>query len=187
MASNEGAPLADAHGGDSMPPNYLEKWEERAEDLAFNDTVTKLTEDAQGTVALLLGLALACAVGAIYLGALAAQGSPGTLWSDANAVRLKYKVRARTAANQLRWSRWLILGAVLFLALGVYQIWFGEKKPDLPTAAQSVLVVRRSGSVACGVLQADGSGSLSLKPKKQGNTSTPLNDVVTLNSVAKCP
>lgn len=157
-----------------------------------NEDITKLTPYAQKWLIGLLVLALISAFAAIYLAALAAQGSPRFFSASRNprnnpeAYREYYLEEAQKAAKQLGLSRLLVIPATALLALAIGVTWFGTKpeKPETPSAT-SVLVTQRSGTVICGELVSE-AGGLSVKTKR-GSSLTVLDDVAAINVVERCP
>lgn len=152
--------------------------------LIKGDEIGKLTHAMQYLVAVVIFLALALAVAGIYLAAIASQGSPRLMWTDALSYRTFSKRQARDAVEQLRWSRRAVLGAVLLAACAILLIWFGPKAS--PTEIKA-MVIRKAGTVSCGTLVTDATGNLSLKPKQGNPQPIGLNDVGTLTIVSTCP
>jgi hypothetical protein len=144
------------------------------------DEIDKLSENTKLAVAILVGIALLLAFIAIYKAAKAAQGVTSEVTTVAE-FREKYEQAAKDAANNLNWSRRLVIPATLSLAVAVGVTWFGPAKDAEEKAA--VVVVAKGGAASCGNL-VDQGGSLSLETD---TGVTPIRDAVSVTPVDACP
>lgn len=145
------------------------------------DALSKLSTAFQIVLVAVFILALLVSVRAIYLAALASEGTPGLVPLDKKNFFGWYRQATNRAISYLQQSRRLALVAVALVVLGLLVTWFAPGPSDTGT---SILVVQKSGTVLCGILGRDPSGNLALTSK--GKTFT-LHDVVSINLVASCP
>lgn len=133
-----------------------------------------------------IGLAVACAVLAIYLAATAAQERPAKFRFTGQEVRRLHRERAADAAQDLNWSKFLTLSAVALLAIGIGITWYAT--PKEPTLTSSVLVVQTTAEATCGTLQPSQRGSVAIIPVGQKTPTTiAVSDIRLLTAIAKCP
>jgi hypothetical protein len=133
-----------------------------------------------------IGLAIACAVLAIYLAATAAQESPTRFRFTGQEVRRLHREKTQNAANALRASKFLTLTAVALLSVGIAITWYAT--PEEPASGSNVLVVKTSGETSCGVMQASQPGMVEIvQADQQAPTTIPISDIRFLSTIAKCP
>lgn len=140
-------------------------------------TISELDRSWEIVVGCLAAAALLLALRGILLAALAAQGSPSTIEATAAKLRRFYENEAFEAADLLRYSRVLVVVAVLFAGAAVGVTWFG---PEHAAAPQKKLVVT-DGGYLCGTLQLDGANAI------VGSARVPLSRVRSIVSVPDCP
>jgi hypothetical protein len=145
------------------------------------DALSKLSLVSQIALVIVFILALLASVIAIYLAALASEGTPGFVPLDEKNFNSWYRNSTNQAISQFRRSRQLALVSVILVVIGLGITWFG---PGQPATGTSILVVQKSGTVVCGTLTKDKAGNLLLTSNGQ---TIVLNDVVSLNVVPTCP
>jgi len=151
--------------------------------IAFVKTpsdVSVLAQSAQHLLFALLLIALVLDAIAIWLAALAAQGSPRKVWNNAADYKRWSRDEAGNAARNLKRSRRfaLITLVLLFLSAGV--LWSGQ-----PAGPSSALLVTESGSVVCGQPQVGAGNIVGLKPAGSA-TPVPLTSVTNITTVTTC-
>jgi hypothetical protein len=150
------------------------------------EDITRLTTLFQVLVAGSLLIALACAAIAIYLAALAAQGTPAELrWPIGSRLRTWERAEALKAKRRLKKSRWLTGAVVGILALAVGLTWFGDAQST--ETSSNVLLVRKLAPPVCGKLELSPSKALQVKPSD--HTAVPIEDadVSVIAIVDDCP
>ncbi len=90
-------------------------------------------------VGLLSLIALTLAIVAVFLGALAAEGTPRKMPASGPALEEWTQRRAKAAASQLTASRILILVGLVFLVLSVAVDWYGPAATQIPTKATTTV------------------------------------------------
>lgn len=144
------------------------------------DALSDLREGYDAAAGVFFATALLAALAAILLAALAAQGTPKRARAPGGAaVREWYRASAGRAATQLVTSRVAAVAAVLLLAAGIGITWYG---PTSPSSSAAVVVVTRSGAIACGDLRPSARSTLSV-----GTATFEVSDVVSVVPVAVCP
>ncbi len=146
------------------------------------DTLDKLSQVAKISFAAVFVLALLSSVGAIYLAALASEGTPKGVVREEEAFISWYRNATNRAIRNLKRSRMLALVAVMLLALALFITWFGTEQPSLGT---SILAMQKSGTVICGTLTKDKTGNLLLI--SAGSPPRVLNDIISFSIVSSCP
>ena len=146
------------------------------------DALSKLSPVFQFILVLAFVLTLAVSVRAIYLAALASEGSSGAVPLDKDNFIAWYTKSLIEALNQITQSRRMALLAVALLAIALGISWFA---PGQQAPGTSVLVVQKSGIVQCGTLQKDNNGNLVLT--RNGQQPELLKNVVSINIVSGCP
>ncbi len=130
-------------------------------------------------------LAALCALSAVVLAALAAQGSPRKSKGPLTGATYQSwsRQQAHEASNRLRYSRVLSVIAVVWLLLAAGIGWYA------PTASTSqVLVVGRDGTIACGKLSVPHGGVVKLETSNGGTSlEMPVIDISTVVPVSSCP
>jgi hypothetical protein len=134
-------------------------------------------------VAVVLGVALACAFVATYLAALAAQGIPHETYLDGTILRRESPRQAAKAARYLLYSRVLVIPATLLLVVGAGLTWLG---PRVPAPGPILLVVQRSGAILCGPMQTDQTGRVSLTLTGSGQTAISASDAASVQTISGC-
>jgi hypothetical protein len=150
------------------------------------DAVTDLTRSAEISVGILVALALLFALRGILLAALAAQGTPRLIRFSGERIRTAYRAEARLAMDLLKYSRVLTVLAVLVFATAVGLTWYGPTKKAEEPGGPKILVVRRSGAVACGLLKGGTNGGFIVEIRGQ-RIPVSVGDVVSLTAVSSCP
>jgi hypothetical protein len=145
------------------------------------DALNKLSTVFQFLLVAVFILALLASVKAIYLAALASEGTPELVPLDKENFLDWYQKATNQAISYFQRSRRLALAAVVLVVLGLFIVWFA---PGPPNMGASILVVQKSGKVLCGTLARDTLGNLTLTSNTQTIT---LQDVVSINVVSKCP
>lgn len=151
------------------------------------EDITKLADEYQVAVAMVLLMALAAAAGASAYAAFAAQGTPRDLrWPTGDKLRALERASAVLARERLKWSRILTFVAVGLLAAAVGLTWFGEAKPPESTEAH-LLVISPSADPECGSLARAAGGGLVLET--DASTQVPIDpaDVTSAVVVPSCP
>jgi hypothetical protein len=134
-------------------------------------------------VVVLIGLAVSAAVIAIYLAALAAQGEPESIDTTATSFKKWYTDRLNKAARNLTWSRYTTIVAVVALALAIGTAWLAPTERPSQTNA---IVVKADGAASCGQITTV-DGQLYLKFGDEDVVPLPLDSIVNVIPVAKCP
>jgi len=141
---------------------------------------------ARIALGLFVAIALIAAFIAMYQAALAAQGTIERVYNDPASIREAYRLGAERAGNRLQCSRWCAIVAVAALAIATGITWYTPvERAD--AGHPILLVVQRSGTVACGALGTDSTGTLVIKASHPSAPPVPLVDVVSLHPVATCP
>ncbi len=148
-------------------------------DLSGLDTGTGI---AVGVLSL---FAIGVAVVAIYLGALAAQGTPAVLWDSGPKLRDWSLSEASLASSRLRASRILIVVGLLFLLASIGVDWYGPGKP--PPASYVLAVSHKSGIVCGQVNSSDGTVAITPADKSQSVVRIKASDLISATVVQKCP
>jgi hypothetical protein len=138
----------------------------------------------QAQVAAWLILAAAgMAMVAVLLCALAAQGVP--IWRtdlDAWSYRSGMRYRAQTATEQLKWSRYLVLGVLLLLILAMGVTWLTAVSGASASKPVHAIVVT-DRDVECGVVS-NANGIMILDA---GHGATPIANAKQVTIIDKCP
>lgn len=146
------------------------------------DALDKLSQVAKISFAVVLVLALLSSISAIYLAALASEGTPKGVIREEEAFISWYRNATNRAIRNLKRSRVLALVAVMLLALALFITWFGTEQLSLGT---SILAIQKSGTVICGTLTKDKAGNLLLR--STGSPPRALNDIISFSIVSSCP
>jgi hypothetical protein len=146
--------------------------------------VSKLPDDLERLIAILLFISFGLAFTAIVLAALAAQGSPVKIVNDAEGVRDFVIGAVDRASDYLRISRLTSISAALVMAIAIGITWFTQLDP--PYAAPNALVIQESGTIICGALQRNDQGQVSVLPKEGGAPILDINAVL-VQIVPSCP
>ena len=147
------------------------------------EEISKLETWVQWVIGLGLGLAVALAVTGIVTAALAAQGTTVTIRGTQD-FWTSYANATENAASYLKASRWLVVSALIPLAIAVGFELFGPAKTSPGTA---VLAVPKAGAITCGELATDAAGALVLRPVGNGKEELPLTDVEDVTVIDSCP
>ena len=152
------------------------------------DDITKLATGWQIAVAVLLGLTFLLGAIAIYLAALAAQGTPKKLdWPTPNKLRKWERDEALKAQTNLRRSRGLTIAVAACSVLAIGCTWFGESAPTDPPSPASVLVVPAAGAPVCGQLAA-GPAGVSIRTSRDAPvTAIEAGQIAQVVPVSACP
>jgi hypothetical protein len=145
------------------------------------DALSKLSIVFQIVLVVVFLLALLVSVRAIYLATLASEGTPGPIPLDKKNFFEWYRQATNRAISYLQQSRRLALVAVALVVLGLFITWFAPSSSDTRI---NILVIQKSGTVLCGVLDKDSSGNLVLTSKGKPVT---LHDIVSIKVVTGCP
>lgn len=127
-------------------------------------------------------IAIALAIGAIYLGALAAQGTPTKHWTSGQELQEYSLSQGPKAARQLNASRWITLASVVFLISSIGTDLYG------PGAAPPLMIVSHQSGIACGTLIASGN-TIVIKPVDGSKPEVRISssDVQSATVVQRCP
>lgn len=145
------------------------------------DDVADLTPHTRAAVAVLLAVALASGVAAVFLASLAAQGGVKRLQlPTARRLREWSNERVGAIAWQLAASRLLSLLAVTSFALAVGFIWFGHR-----ATVATLRVTPTHGKPVCGELKSSRGGTITLKVTGRKKTYL-LTALRTIEAVRSC-
>jgi hypothetical protein len=147
------------------------------------DALSKLSTGSQIVLVCLFLLALFVSVIAIYLAALAQEGSPEQIFLDKEHFFDWYNKATKRAITQLRLSRQL---AFVSLGLIVIAYLFSWLAPGPPSTAINILALQKSGTFVCGTLKSTKANTGSVSLTSNGETIT-LNDVISFTVVSSCP
>jgi hypothetical protein len=145
------------------------------------DALSKLSTLSQIVLVCLFVLALVTSVLAIWLAALASEGTPSDQLLDRKHFSDWYGNATRQAITRLMQSRLLALVSVALVSLALVFSWFA---PEASATATSILVVEKSGEVVCGTLI---KGSSGIELQTSSGQIDLNNKVVSLSIVSSCP
>lgn len=147
------------------------------------EEVGDLGDDAKLAIGVLLAIAFLAALTASLLAAYAAQGTPKDLkWPNGPGLRKWEHDEAQQAKQQLFWSRFTTVAAVLLIAAAAAVAWLADSPAK---SGSTVLFTPTAGQPLCGSL-VNGAKGLQLKvgEKQIALPSGPYDQVVPVDS---CP
>lgn len=150
------------------------------------EDITEIELWAQILVAVMLLLAIVCALIAILYAALAAEGTTSKIWIVGSQIERKYGRELERAERQLTLSRITTLFVPLLLVGAVAFTWFGPAKDATPEPAK-VLVSFTDGKATCGDLASAKDSGLAVKPEKGAAVTIANGTVRSLSVVSACP
>lgn len=148
----------------------------------------KLSDPARWLVIGAAVIGVLCAALATGLAALAAQGTPVKAIPNATVTREVDRREADQAATYLKWSRWLAIPAVLGILSSILLTWVLTPAVDKAGASgDTMVVVRRDGTVMCGELRTDAAGNVGLAVGKDKKQLVPVGPVQSITPASSCP
>ena len=137
------------------------------------------------TVAGLVAICVALALGATVLAALAAQGVPHVFRFTGDELRQWSEADAESATRLLFWSRLSALFIVPLLTTAIGITWLRSPTSERP--GSKVVIFLASGDAECGTLQGFTGRRVAILDGGEGHTvSFSLRDVESITSVSSC-
>jgi hypothetical protein len=145
------------------------------------DALSKLSTVSQIVLVCIFVLALVASVLAIWLAALASEGTPSDQLLDRKHFSDWYGKATSKAMTRLKQSRILALVSIVLVVIALSFNWFA---PGSPGTATSILVVEKSGEIVCGTLLKGASG---IELQTNSGKIDLNNKVTSLSVVSSCP
>lgn len=151
------------------------------------DALDKISLPYQIMLVAVFLIAFGLSLIAIYLAALAGEGTPGPVILEKDTFTIWYREAVQRSSNYLIWSRKLTLVTAFIFILGLFITWFAPGPPVTITTATNVLVIQKSGAFVCGTLVKDNGGKTGSYSLVANDKSISINNVVSFTVVSSCP